>query len=182
MDEEIRKSFEKYIKPNTVEIVFGIILIIIGIAVFVYGILIELMQIGLLFLGYGLLFGIVFIVWGVVKNNTYKKNLESYVKKDDLPDILEDYEKGKKMFDDTLILGKYFIIKKGSGIAIEYSEVKKFYQLVKGSGERGKRIIQIQTLDKKKYELCRVPIHNAHNNDLSRLLGYISAKNNNIQM
>lgn len=180
--EESQKKFEKFVKPNTVEIVFGVIVIIIGAAGFVYGIISKLNNIGILALCFGLLFGIVFIIWGINKKKTYKYNLAEYVRKDDLSDIVEDFETGKRMFNDTLILGKYFLIKQRSGRAIEYSDITKIYQLVKGSGERGKRVIQIQTIDKKKYEICRVPIHNANNNDLSRLLGYITAKNNNIQM
>lgn len=182
MEEEVKKKFEKFIKPNTVEVVFGVVLIIIGIAGFVYSIISDIIPIGILSLSAGLLFGIVFIAWGAVKKNKYKKNLEKFNKNDDLPDILEDFENGRKMFKDTLILGKYFIIRKNSGTAIEYSEISKLYQLVKGSGERGKCIIQIKTVDKKKYDLCKVPIHNPNNNDLSRALGYITAKNRNIQL
>ena len=182
MEDEVTKKFKKFIKPNTVEIVFGIILIVVGIGGLVYGFLSGIIQIGILTLSGGLLFGIVFILWGIIKKNKYKKNLARFEKNGDLPDIVDDFQNGRKMFKDTLILGQYFVIRKNSGTAIEYSEIKKLYQLVKGSGERGKCIIQIQTEDKKKYDLCSVPVHNTNNNDLSRALGYITARNRNIQL
>ena len=72
--EESQKKFEKFIKPNTVEIVFGVIWIIIGAAGFVYGIISKLTNIGILALCFGLLFGIVFIMWGINKKKTYKNS------------------------------------------------------------------------------------------------------------
>ena len=180
---ESRKSFEKYIKPSPKAIVFGIFLIIAGAAAFALELFNHRAAFGIIWLAFGLVLGSIMIFLGVMNNNKFKQTLEQFEKNGDIDDILYDFENGRKLFGGSLIMGQYFLISKKSGTVVEYSEIDKLYQLVKGTGERAKRIIQVRTTDKKKITLCKIPVSGSKTSEeFGKLLGYITAKNRNISL
>lgn len=181
---ENRSSLEKYLKPSPKAIVWGVIFIILGIAAgvvqFLFG---DVVMLGVVWIAFGVIIGSILIAVGALQGNKFKKKMDEFDKNGDLQDILYDFETGKKIFNGSLILGKYFLISKRSGTVVEYSDIDKLYQLVKGYGARAKRVIQVKTVDKKKVNLCRIPISGSKTNEeLGKALGLITAKNRNIQL
>ncbi len=180
---ESRKSFEQYIKPSLKATVFGILVMIAGGGAFALELINHRASFGVIWLAFGLGIGSLLIVYDSLKTKKFKKTLEQFEKNGDIDDIMYDFENGRKMFNGALILGQYFLISKKSGTVVEYSEVDKLYQLVKGTGERAKRIIQIRTTDKKKINLCKIPVSGSKTSEeLGKVLGYITAKNRNISL
>lgn len=181
---EDRVKLEKYIKPSPKQYVFGIILMIAGAAALAVEIVMfDQLMLGIVWLGFGVILGSIFIAVGAIKGSLFKKRMDELDKKGDLPDVLYDFQTGKPMFNGSLILEKYFLISKKSGDVVEYCDIEKLYQLVKGNGSNAKRIIQIRTVDKKKINLCKIPVSGSKvGEELGKVLGLITAKNRNIQL
>lgn len=178
-----RKKFIKFIKPSPKAYIWGIALIIVGAAALGLCMFDGDMQLGIIMFCIALVMGLILIAFGVMQSSKFKKYIAEVDKKEDMPDILDDFETGKVIFDGALIVGRYFLISKRSGAAVEYSEIEKLYQLVKGGGSSSKRIIQIKTVDKKKLTLCRIPLHGSkYSEELGKLLGLITARNKNLSL
>lgn len=185
MNEKTLKKLKKFIRPPHKEYVLAALMTLIG-AFCILG----ATEVGdsnketiayLIGIGIIVLLGGGSILEGVLKARRWKKRLKQIEKNGAIHELLSDFENGGKAFNNSLILGRSFLIGKKTGAVFTYSEIVKIYQLIHfTNGIEDKRMLKIDTAEKKGIDLCRVPLGDKADEEIQRIIGYITSVNNGV--
>lgn len=99
-----------------------------------------------------------------------------------MPTLLNDFQNGRKILKDKLILGNVFLIGYGVCNVIAYSEIRKVYQTVHSTNRiEDKRTLNIETVDGKIITLCKLSLRGKDEEEVDRLISHMMSFNGNIQ-
>lgn len=118
---------------------------------------------------------------GIWQHRQFRKKLQSIEQSGRGESLLNDFENAGRAFSGSLILGDEFVIGKRTGNILTYGEIDRIYQFIPEHQERH-RYLNVDTQSSRKLMLCSIPLGSMGDSELNSVIGYVTAKNPNIQV
>lgn len=130
----------------------------------------------------GTALGIGMIAAGVYNISAYHKKVQKLGESGDMTVILSDFRNGKRVIDDKLIVGREWLIGKGTGEFIKISDIGRIYQTVHKTNyvEDGRHITAV-TKDSKEHTICYIKLRGKSDDDVNEFFSLIQTRNPEIE-
>ncbi len=197
MEKDLIKQLEKYCLVNKTK--FFVISIIVGVVatVFMTALLLADTEDGVtvedpktaLIISIAIVFAFwlsYFIGWIIVPRRKFKKRIKYFKSKGVFNYVLLDIQQGVKKFGDRVLIGKYCLMCKSTGLIVFFDEISSIYIQVKSSTDDDGHKSEYWTLKidagGKTYFLCSVDSNQQTVKDWADICTYLKLTAPNIQI
>ena len=130
-----------------------------------------------------LIVGMLFVIMGTSRSSNFRMSMRNIRIRHRENELLYDFENAGRAFSDRVILGDSFIIGRGTGAVVPYSEIRRVYQYIHTyNGIEDKRILRAELTNGRKIDLCTLPHNGVGNEELNNVMNYMRAVNPRIQL
>lgn len=134
-------------------------------------------------LSVGIILFIILFIYIQYKASTLKKLIDDIEARGELLILLNDFETSGRAFNDSLRVGRSYLIGKGKGTIICYHDIVRIYQYIhKTNSVEDSRALRVQTVENKTIDLCKLPLRGAADDEVMHFFSYIKNMNNNIKL
>lgn len=184
MNEEVKGSIKKYVRPSIMCIALSAFFLLMGIGTFIGAMATDYAE-RITFC----IIAVIFVIASLVNLEIFwfkvifaaNKKIEDIEQQGKLEFLADDFLNGNKAFKDSLRFGRHFLIGKNKGTIVSYGEIVKIYPCIhKTNGIETQRDLKVVTDQGKILELCNIPLRGKGDNEMMQVISYIKSINNNI--
>lgn len=111
-----------------------------------------------------------------------KRIIRKFEEKGELGKVLIDFNKGEKLFGDTVSIGNEYIIGKGTNCIVAYDDIEQIYQYIhKTNNYEDFRTLRVCTSSGTE-DVCQLPKNGVEEQTVLKLIAYICYKNPDIKV
>ena len=193
MNESVVKELKKYIFFSSIgefiREIGGLIILIILLVIFITNIsgILDMIRsednmLGKIIFCVIVLFPVFGIVHYCLVVSAPKRIIRRLEEEGELSNVIRDFQKGEKLFGDSVRVGNKYIIGKGTNCIISYKDIKQIYQYIhKTNHFEDYRTLRAYT-DIETIDICQLPRNGAGEQTVRQLIMYICAKNPNLKV
>ena len=169
------EELKKFMKPGIGLIIVGAIFVVLGILCAIFAFSWPI----LIIVAFG---GIITFV-GISEQKKFKDYIQQLTGSGEINQVLADFNGGRKMIKDSLILGHTYLIGKGQGNVVRYNEIRQIYQHVTRRNfiESSRKLVYVGP-DGKPHDLVDLPLRDKAKDEVIQIMVIVQSKNPNVKL
>ena len=127
--------------------------------------------------------GVLFVLVGQSKTKNFRLALKRLTDRNRIGTLLYEFENAGRAFGDSVILGDTFIIGKGMGVIVQYSDIRRVYQYVHSTnGIEDTRLLRAELVSGREADLFMLPHSGKGDEELNNVINYMCSINPRIKV
>ena len=169
------EALKKFMKPGIGLIIVGAIFLLVGIACAIGAFSWPVLFV----VGMG---GVILFV-GIKSQTDFNNYIRQLTDSGEIDQVLADFNGGRRMLKDSLILGNTYLIGKKQGTVVRYSEIRQLYQhITKRNFVESSRKLVYVSADGKVHDLVDLPLRDKAKDEVIQIMVIVQSKNPNVKL
>ncbi len=169
------EALNKFMKPRIGMIIVGAVFLLIGILC-----VITVFSWPVLFI---VAFGGIILAVGISEQKKYKDYIQQLTDSGEINQVIADFNGGRQMIKGALILGNTYLIGKGQGQVVRYTDICQIYQHVtrRNFVESSRKLVYVGP-DGKPHDLVDLPLRDKAKDEVIQIMVIVQSKNPNVKL